>query len=276
MYYLGSEAKFDAEKIMPHVLMRLPVGLQGMFMAVLLAALMSTLGSMINVTSSIVTNDFLKRYFRRNVTQARLVRFGQLASVVIITIAFFFSLSFENIVSAWETMIFVVVTMILAPATMRWHWWRFSALAFVWSMIVSAALILLQKEFFPSWPAGTTLAVDTLASLAVTLLFGSITKPTDMEVLVKFYSKVRPFGVWKPVRLEAERRGMVPVNDPMPRIDILNGFITIFFQIGLALVPFYLFLRQWGGMAGALAAVLVLSVILYYTWYKNLPSPDEV
>ncbi len=62
IYYLGSEANFDAEKIMPHVLMRLPVGLQGMFMAVLLAALMSTLSSMINVTSSIITNDFLKRY----------------------------------------------------------------------------------------------------------------------------------------------------------------------------------------------------------------------
>jgi hypothetical protein len=97
-----------------------------------------------------------------------------------------------------------------------------------------------------------------------------------MEVLVKFYSKVRPFGVWKPVRLEAERRGLVPVNDPMPRIDMLNGFITIFFQIGLALIPFYLFLRQWGPMAGTIAGVLVLSVILYFTWYKNLPSPDEV
>jgi Na+/proline symporter len=275
IYYLGSEAQFDAEKIMPHVLMKLPVGLQGMFMAVLLAALMSTLSSMINVTSSIVTNDFLKRYFRGTLTQTQLVRFGQLASVVVITVAFIFSLSFDNIVSAWETMIFVVVTMILAPATMRWHWWRFGPLAFVWSMIATAALILLQKEFFSSWSAGATLAVDTLASVMVTVLIGFAGKPSDMEVLVKFYAKVRPFGVWKPVRLEAERRGLVPVNDPMPRIDMLNGFITIFFQVGLALIPFYLFLRQWGPMAGTMAGVLVLAVILYFTWYKNLPSPDE-
>lgn len=276
MYYLGSEAQFDAEKIMPHVLMRLPVGLQGMFMAVLLAALMSTLSSMINVTSSIITNDFLKRYIGRDLDQMRLVRFGQLASVAIIAIAFVFSLSFENIVSAWETMIFVVVTMILAPATMRWHWWRFGALAFVWSMVISAALILLQKEFFPDWSASTSLSVDTLASFGVTLVCGFAFKPTSMDVLVKFYSKVRPFGVWKPVRLESERRGLVPVNDPMPRMDMLNGFISVFFQIGLALVPFYLFLRQWGPMAGTLAGVLVLGVVLYYTWYKNLPSPDEV
>jgi len=276
IYYLGSEAQFDAEKIMPHVLMRLPVGLQGMFMAVLLAALMSTLSSMINVTSSIITNDFLKRYVKKDMSQMRLVRFGQLASIFIIMIAFVFSLSFKNIVSAWETMIFVVVTMILAPATMRWHWWRFSALAFVWSMIVSAVLIVSQKAFFPSWSAGASLATDTLLTLAATLIIGFITKPTDIEVLVKFYAKVRPFGVWKPVRLEAERRGLVPVNDPMPRIDMLNGFITVFFQIGLALIPFYLFLRKWGPMAGTIAGVLVLSVILYFTWYKNLPSRDEV
>jgi solute:Na+ symporter, SSS family len=275
MYYLGSEANFDAEKIMPHVLMKLPIGLQGMFMAVLLAALMSTLSSMINVTSSIATNDFLKRYWSKSLSQTQLVRFGQAASVVIIMIAFFFSLSFENIVSAWETMIFVVVTMILAPATMRWHWWRFSALAFVWSMVVSAAIIILQKIFFAGWPPATTLATDTILSFFVTVAMGFATKPTEMDVLVKFYSKVRPFGFWKPVRLEAERRGLVPVNDPMPKIDMLNGGITVVFQISLALVPFYMFLRRWTEMGIWFCVMAAIAVVLYFTWYKNLPSPEE-
>ena len=79
--YLGAEAGFDAEKIMPLVLKKLPLGMQGMFMAVLLAALMSTLSAMINVTSSVVINDFLKRYVKRPFTQRQLVRLGQLASV---------------------------------------------------------------------------------------------------------------------------------------------------------------------------------------------------
>ena len=65
IHYLGAQAGFDAEKIMPLVLKTLPIGLQGIFMAVLLAALMSTLSAMINVTSSVVTNDFLGRYFAR-------------------------------------------------------------------------------------------------------------------------------------------------------------------------------------------------------------------
>jgi len=275
LYYLGNEATFDAEKIMPHVLMKLPVGLQGMFMAVLLAALMSTLSSMINVTSSILTNDYFKRYLGKRLPQEQLVRFGQLASVGVIVIAFIFSLSFDSIVSAWETMIFVVVTMILAPSTMRWHWWRFSALAFVWSMIVSALIIVLQKIFFASWPVSLSLAVNVISSLIVTIVCGFLFTPTQMPILVKFYSKVRPFGFWKPVRMECERQGLVPVNDWMPRIDMLNGGITVIFQISLALIPFYLFLRKWTEMSLWIVICVSLSVVLYFTWYKNLPSPEE-
>ena len=273
--YLGPSAGFDAEKIMPLVLKRLPIGMQGVFMAVLLAALMSTLSAMINVTSSVVTNDFLGRYFAKNHSQKRLVRLGQLASVGAITLGFVFSLSFKDIVSAWETMIFIIVTMILVPATFRWHWWRFSAKAFVWSMIGTATFIVAQKVFVPEWSIVETLAVDTIASFLITVVIGFRSDPTDMEVLVKFYSRVRPFGFWKPVRLEAERRGLVPVNDPMPRIDILNGILTVFFQVSLALVPFYLFLRQWALMSFWIGITLTLGVILYFTWYKNLPSPEE-
>ena len=164
MGYLGSAAGFDAEKIMPLVLKRLPIGLQGIFMAILLAALMSTLSAMINVTSSVITNDFLARYVTTNLTPKQLVRVGQLASVGAITIGFVFSLAFNDIVSAWETMIFVIVTMILVPSTCRWHWWKFSAKAFVWSMILNAAFILGQKLLFSEWGVVLTLAVDTLGT----------------------------------------------------------------------------------------------------------------
>ena len=273
--YLGAEAGFDAEKIMPLVLKKLPIGMQGIFMAVLLAALMSTLSAMINVTSSVVTNDFLARYIAKNRTPRQLVRMGQMASVVAITIGFIFSLAFNDIVSAWETMIFIVVTMILVPATCRWHWWRFSAKAFVWSMIGTALFIIAQKIFLPQMGIVETLAADIIASFILTLTIGFLVQPTDMEVLVKFYSKVRPFGFWKPVRLESERRGLVPVNDPMPKIDIMNGFITAVFQTSLALIPFYFFLQKYSSMMLGIGVALTLGFVLYFTWYKNLPAADE-
>ncbi|HNQ89454.1 MAG TPA: hypothetical protein PKM73_12625 [Verrucomicrobiota bacterium] len=272
---LGSDTTFDAEKIMPLVLKHLPVGLRGVFMAVLLAALMSTLSAMINVTSSVVLNDILKRYWARAFTERVLVRIGQAASLVVIVVGFLFSLCFRDVVSAWETMIFVVVTMILVPATMRWHWWRFGPQAFVASMAASAAFILLQKLLAPEWSISVTLTVDVLVSLLLSLVLGRILPAADREVLVAFYAKVRPFGWWGPVRAEAEARGLVPVGDPMPRIDLLNGFITAGFQLALALAPFYLFLRQWRPLAFWLAVLAALGVVLYFTWYKNLPAAEE-
>lgn len=279
IYYFSSISaggSFDAEKIMPLVLKELPVGLRGLLMAILLAALMSTLSAMINVTSSVITNDFLKRYFAKNLQPKQVVRFGQIASVAAITVGFVFSMMFDNVISAWETMIFVVVTMILVPATFRWHWWRFSARAFVWSMIATALIIILQKLFLNHFTGNVSLVFNVLMSLVVSIVIGFYTKPTDMEVLVSFYSKVRPFGFWKPVRLIAEERNLVPVNDKMPKYDIANGFITMIFQLSLAIIPFYVFFREWTNALIWFAVMVIVGVVLYFTWYKNLPSANEV
>ena len=276
IYFLGSQAGFDAEKIMPLVLISLPVGIRGLFLAVLLAALMSTLDAMINVTSSVVVNDFLKRYFLKTLSEKRLVRLGQVASVVALLLGFVSSLLFQDIISAWETMIFVVVTMILVPATFRWHWWRFSAKAFVWSMIASASFTVFQKILFGYWSAATSLLVVTLASLAATVIIGLLNKPTDKEILVQFYSRIRPFGVWGPVRRMAEERGLVPKKDKMPKIDALNGLLTAGFQLSLALIPFYCFLRVWKQALSWSVAAVLIGIVLYFTWYKNLPARDEI
>jgi len=273
--YLGTGAGFDAEKIMPLVLQRFPSGLRGFFMAILLAALMSTISAMINVTSSVVLNDFIKRYLGKKMSQKTLVRLGQAASVAAVLIGFAFSLSFSNIITAWETMVFVIVTVILVPATLRWHYWRFSARAYVWSMAVSAALITLRLILFKHLHAAASLGADMALCFLATIIIARLTKPTDMEILVKFYSRVRPFGLWGPVRREAVRRGLVPARDPMPRMDALNGGLTMIFQFSLAMLPFYLFLRNWKQLGIWGAAAAVMAVILYFSWYKTLPSKDE-
>ena len=148
IHYFGTEAGADAEKIMPMVLNELPVGVSGLFIAVLLAALMSTLDAMINVTSNVVVNDFLKRYIAQQQSEKWLVRAGQIASLGALGLGFAFSMFVENIIQIWETMVHVVVTMILVPATMRWHWWRFGPWAFVVGMIGSAIALSVRVLFF--------------------------------------------------------------------------------------------------------------------------------
>ncbi len=85
---MGTSQSFDAERIMPIVVRNLPVGISGLFMAVLLAALMSTLSAIINVTSNVVLNDFLKRYFAKNMPEQSLVRLGMVASSAVMIFGF--------------------------------------------------------------------------------------------------------------------------------------------------------------------------------------------
>lgn len=64
----------------------LPMGLKGLAIAGLLAALMSSLSSAFNSSSTLLTIDFYKQY-RPNASDKNLVRFGQLATVVLVIVS---------------------------------------------------------------------------------------------------------------------------------------------------------------------------------------------
>jgi len=63
----------------------LPVGVRGIVVAGLLAALMSALAGVFNASSSLFTMDFYSR-FRPNASQEKLVRVGRLATVVMVLV----------------------------------------------------------------------------------------------------------------------------------------------------------------------------------------------
>ena len=109
----------------------------------------------------------------------------------------------------------------------------------------------------------------------VTVVITLMTKPTDMETLVAFYAKVRPFGVWGPVRREAVRRRLVLAKDPVPTMDVVNSVVASFFQLCLCVIPMYMFLKNWSGMSLWIVLCACTLTVLYFTWYKYLPSPDE-
>ncbi len=274
VHYMGTTETFDAERIMPIVVRNLPIGISGLFMAVLLAALMSTLSAIINVTSNVVLNDFLKRYLAKNMPEQSLIRLGMVVSSGVMIFGFALSFMYEQIVSAWELLLYVMLTMIMVPAAVRWHWWRFNARAFLWSMAASTGVVVIHKAFLNDLPLHWAILFLMGASFFATLVITLITKPSDMETLVPFYAKVRPFGIWGPVRREAVRRGLVPAKDPEPLFDILNSVIAAFFQFCLGVIPLYMFLKDWSSVALWVVLLLVTVAILYQTWYKHLPPKE--
>ena len=64
-----------------------PVGLRGLLLAALFGAIQSTVNSVLNSTSTIVTLDIYKRMFRPRASDQQLVRVGVISSVVILAIS---------------------------------------------------------------------------------------------------------------------------------------------------------------------------------------------
>lgn len=262
---------FDGEAIMPKVIVGLDTGLRGLLVALLLAALMSTLDAMVNVTSSVAVNDFLKRY-ARGLSERALVRGGQLASVAALGLGFWFSLQFEEVADAWQTMIFVVVTMILVPATLRWHWWRFGPWAFALGMVGTAGSIVGQVLLAPNLPFERSMPWAIGSSLAWCVLLGFAMPPAPRQVLLRFYADIRPFGFWRRIRREAIAAGLVPEGDRTPYVDALNGVLAAVLQVLLCLVPFLFFLGREAEAGLALGLVGAVGLALRFTWYRTLPA----
>ncbi len=77
----------DADQALPTLITEfLPAGLKGLAIAGLLAALMSSLSSAFNSSSTLLTIDFYQK-FRPNASEKDLVRFGRIATVVLVILS---------------------------------------------------------------------------------------------------------------------------------------------------------------------------------------------
>ena len=72
----------QADKAYPWLLQFLPVGLKGVAFAALAAAVVSSLASMLNSTSTIFTMDIYRQYFNQNATDKKTVNVGRLSAAI--------------------------------------------------------------------------------------------------------------------------------------------------------------------------------------------------
>ena len=77
----------QADKAYPWLLQFLPTGLKGVAFAALAAAIVSSLASMLNSTSTIFTMDIYKQYFNKNASDRATVTTGRISAAVALIIA---------------------------------------------------------------------------------------------------------------------------------------------------------------------------------------------
>jgi len=77
----------QADKAYPWLLQFLPIGLKGVAFAALAAAIVSSLASMLNSTSTIFTMDIYKQYINKNASDKATVNTGRISAAVALIIA---------------------------------------------------------------------------------------------------------------------------------------------------------------------------------------------
>ncbi|MCE2708507.1 MAG: sodium/sugar symporter [Algoriphagus sp.] len=78
-----------SDRAYPSLLQILPVGLKGLAFAALTAAIVSSLASMANSTSTIFTMDLYTKYFDKSASEAKQVNVGRITAIVAFVIASF-------------------------------------------------------------------------------------------------------------------------------------------------------------------------------------------
>lgn len=225
----------------PAMLSHLPKGLLGLVLTSLVAAYISTMSTLLNLGASYVVIDHYQRFVNPEASEARLVAYGRLVTVVLLVASSALALSLESALSGF-TILLQVGAGTGAIYLLRWLWWRVNAWSEITGMAVSFSIALYFQfahgHFFApleSWQELVIgVGITTAAWVGVTLL----TAPTDDATLRAFYSRVRPSGpFWKPFLDRCNGTG-----DPLPRVEpseFTRGLLAT--SLGCALVYATLF-----------------------------------
>ncbi len=133
-----------------------PVGIKGLSFAALTAAIISSLASMFNSTSTLFTMDIYKKYLQPNASDKKLVNVGRLTSVTALFIALFtvkpllggIPQAFQYI-QEYSGFIYPGIITVFGLGLL---WKRASSLAAVWTAIITIPLGVLFKIFLGNVP----------------------------------------------------------------------------------------------------------------------------
>jgi len=254
----------------------MPVGIKGLLVAGFLAAFMSTLSSFLNSSAAYWVQDIYKPYLNKDVSPKGEVWQGRFATMFFLVGGYIMAYAFRDLETVWSWLTVALTGGIAMPMLMRWYWWRINGEGFAVGTIIGNAAALCVLVVNTASP-GVFTTEGQFWFVSLFALFGVIsatliTKPTDQKTLDNFYFKTRPFGFWKVCRqkLNQDTRTYIFKEN---RNELFSLFLAIPWQLSLFIFPMLLMLKQWS-MAGFFGAlVFLLTIGLYFFWYRQL-SPE--
>jgi SSS family solute:Na+ symporter len=138
----------QADKAYPWLLQFLPTGLKGVAFAALAAAIVSSLASMLNSTSTIFTMDIYKQYINKNANDKTTVNVGRISGLIALIIAVIMAPLLGGIDQAFQFIqewTGVISPGILAVFILGLFWKKTTNNAAIWGAVLSIPIALLLK-----------------------------------------------------------------------------------------------------------------------------------
>lgn len=270
VYGASNEVIANPEQVLPVVIMNLiPVGIKGLLVAGLIAAAMSTFDSTVNAGAAYWVKDIYQYLINPDATEKQLIRHSRGASLLVVLLGLGLTYAFVSINDVWGWLTMGLSAGLMLPQLIRWYWWRFNGYGFAGSTFVGMALAFGQKAFFPGLSEMAGFAVISLGTLFAAITITLMTSPTAHATLSNFYTTTRPFGLWGRVRKQLSPELVASVRKESRR-DLIALCVAIPWQLTLFLTPMVMMTKQWGAFFLLLGLLAILSVLLYFTWYRNL------
>jgi SSS family solute:Na+ symporter len=188
----------------------LPIGVRGIILAALIAAITSTVDSILNSASTVVTMDFV-RPLRPSISDRRLVLAGRLTTVAVTLIAVIWSPQIQNFPSLWQylqSILSYVTPPVVAVFLLGIFWKRANANAAFVTFVAGVGLGLvffILNEVMGVFAIHFLYAagVSFVLSAALIVVISLVTPPSGKEVAELTWNT----GIW---RKESEALAGVP------------------------------------------------------------------
>ncbi len=261
----------DFERILPAVINNfLPVGLVGLLLAGLLGAFMSTFSGTMNAAQAYIVNDIYIKYVNPTASTKKIIGMNYLVGVMVVAVGIILGFFVRDVNSVLQWIVSALYGGYVASNVLKWHWWRFNAMGFFFGMLAGIVSAMCFSWFIPSGELLYWFPVLFLISLAGSIFGSYASPPTDMDVLRSFYSNVRPWGFWEPVKklVMADDAGFAPNRNF--KLNMFNVVIGTIAQLCLTILPMYLILHQKMPLMVTVALLAVIILVLKKTWWNKL------
>ncbi len=272
---LSFEGTVNPERILPAVILfDIPMGLRGLLLVALIAACMSSFDSHVNRTSAFFTRDIYQRYLRPKSSNRELIYVSYAFILVLVTLSYVMAYKIKTINEIWGWIIMSLGCGLTIPAMFKFYWWRFNGGGFAIGTIVGITGAFVQRAFWPNLVEWQQFTILSLVVLAATIIGTFLTKPSKDEVVLNFYKTTRPFGFWKPFRNRVDADIQKSMKKEH-RNDIITLPFSLGWQITLFLWPMQLVIHAYRSFIITFSIFLTCLIVMYFTWYRNLPAKGK-